>query len=140
MAATLDTTLTIPQVQPNYAASIGPTVRKYVLDWVSHTDGTVNLPTDIPVVGEILRVVFDPGGVAPTDDYDLVLNDEHGIDVLAGQGANHDTANSEHVCPGVPLKDGTTVSVRPVAVAGLLTLVITNAGSGKAGSVILYVR
>lgn len=134
MAATLSTTVSTQQPRG------GAPIRVYTLAWVSHTDGSVNLPTTIPVVGEILRVVFDPGAAAPTDNYDVQLLDEHGFDVLAGQGADRDTANTEQVCPGVPLKDGTTTSTRPVTVAGLLTLVIASAGSGKSGSVILYTR
>lgn len=129
------------------AATLTPTssghrrdgIRTMSLAWVSHTDGVVNL--DTPAVnGEILRVVIIPGagGLAPTTLYDVLLNDAHGIDVLGGQGQNLSATVTSHVCPGVPLKDGTTTGVHPIAVAGVLTLVIANAGSGKAGTIVLY--
>lgn len=114
--------------------------------WVSHTDGTVAISSadatgnSGPVNGTILRVTTNPGGTAPTDNYDVTLTDEDGVDVLAGRGADRDTANSETFTPGVAFSDGTTTSVVPVVVAGNLTLNVTNAGSGKQGSVILYVR
>lgn len=134
MAATLTTSLA------NYTD--GPLVRKYTLAWVSHTDGVVNLNTSKTLVGELVRVVFAPGagGVQPDDLYDLTLLDGDGIDVLAGQGANLTNAAPTHIVPGVPFKDGTTVSLRPVTVHGTLNLVIANAGSGKSGSLTLYVR
>lgn len=120
----------------------GPFVRACVLAWTSHTDGTVTLPAAVPLVGELLRAVFVPGagGVQPTNLYDVTLEDAHGIDLLAGQGANLSNTAASHVCPGVPLRDGTTTSTRPVAVAGPLTLKVTNAGDSKQGQVILYVR
>jgi hypothetical protein len=141
MAATLTTTEALPEAYPGVQPNVGPSIRTYTLAWVSHTDGSVDLDTDQPIVGELLRVVFIPSGsAAPTTLYDVVLKDSHGVDVLAGQGANLSEVNTTHVCPGVPLKDGTTTSTRPVALAGVLNLEVTNAGSGKGGSVILYVR
>lgn len=133
MAATLTTTLA------QYGG--GPVVRKYTLAWVSHTDGTVDLDTSLSIYGEILRVVFVPNQAAtqPTNLYDVLLKDADGIDVLGGQGANLANNANSSVCPGVPLKDGTTTGVRPVVVAGILNLEVSNAGSGKTGSVILYV-
>jgi hypothetical protein len=94
----------------------------------------------LPISGEIQRVVIDPQSPAPTDLYDITLTDEDSVDVLAGQGANVSTSATSIVCPGTPLKDGTTVSVRPVVVDGILTLNITNAGNGGAGKVVVYVR
>lgn len=117
------------------------TVRVHTLTWVSHTDGVVDLDTH-RIVGEIQRVVFKPdgGGTQPTDLYDVLLKDASGVDVLAGQGANLSNASTTHVCPGVPLKDGTTTSTRPITVAGALNLEVSNSGSGKGGTILLYVR
>lgn len=66
--------------------------------------------------------------------------DEDGIDVFAGQGANRDTANAEHFVPDLTLSDGTTDSVAPIAVCGILTLNVSNAGNAKAGTVTIYFR
>lgn len=116
---------------------LGPRVRKITFDFVSAADGTAT--KTYFVSGTIVRVTFDPGAVAPTDNWDVTLTDPHGIDVLAGQGANIDTANTSHVCPGMPITDGTTVGVVPIAVADDLILAIANAGDSKTGKVILYV-
>lgn len=119
----------------------GPFVHVHTLDWQSASDGSVDLDTN-PVYGELQRVAFvpDSGGTQPTNAYDMLLKDEHGVDVLAGQGANLANNANTHVCPGVPLKDGTTTSVRPILLSGVLNLEITNAGDTKGGLVVLYVR
>lgn len=70
----------------------------------------------------------------------MTLTDESGVDVLAGQGANLGNAVASNVCPGVPLKDGTTTGVASQQVFGSLTLAVANAGNGKAGTVVLYLR
>src|SRR5689334_18450439 len=115
MAAILTTTLAPYQG--------GPPVRRYTLAWTSHTDGSVHINTD-PILGESVRVEFVPGagGTQPTDLYDMVLLDTAGIDVLAGQGANLSNSTKSHVCPGVPVKDGTTTLTRPINVAEPLNL------------------
>jgi hypothetical protein len=139
MAATLTETRT-RSTGDGYSDRYGGAVTRIELAMVSHTDGTVSGLSTAGINGTILRVVTNPGATAPTDNYDVTLLDEDGIDVLAGQGADRDTANSEHFCPGVALKDGTTTGVVPVVVAGPLTPSVTNAGSGKTFSLILYVR
>lgn len=115
-------------------------VRKITLSWVADGSGNVSGNLTDYVGGELLRVVFDPGSPAPTANHDIVLNDESGLDVLAGRGANLSATATTHVVPGVPFTDGTTASVRPVALDDKLELQVSNAGSGGAGSVILYVR
>lgn len=118
----------------------GSDVVKHTFEWESDVDGNATLASGLAVSGRIERVVFDPGPVAPTADYDATLTDENGIDVLGGQGANLHTTNSSSVCPGVPLKDGTTTSVVPVVVDGILTLNVSAAGDTKSGKVVVYVR
>ncbi len=113
---------------------------KYTIAWVADASGNVSGTLTGVISGEVLRVVFDPGTPAPTANYDIVLNDESGLDILAAQGANLSATATTHVCPGVPLKDGVTTSVRPVVIDGTLELQVSNAGSGGAGQVIVYVR
>lgn len=111
--------------------------------WTSDSSGDVSgtVGTSTAAIsGEILRCVTNPGSAAPSANYDIVINDADGIDVLAGQGANRHTTTSEHVKPGVPFKDGTTTSTAPVCVNGTLTLVVSNAGDSKNGTVVLYTR
>lgn len=112
---------------------------RLVINWLAHTDGSAT-HTTLPVNGTILRVAVNPATNAPDDNYDVTLLDEDGLDVLAGQGANRDTTNSEHFCPGVAFTDGTTTSVVPIVVAGTLALSVTNAGSGNEGQITIYLR
>lgn len=119
----------------------GSDVVKHVFAWVSDSGGIATVPSSIPVSGRIERVVIVPSAsAAPTSLYDVTLTDSNSIDVLAGQGANLSATVSSSVCPGTPLKDGTTVSVTPTAVDSILTLNVTNAGNTKSGTVVVYVR
>ena len=115
-------------------------IRKITLDWLSDAAGAVSGTSTVKLNGTLLRVVFipDSGGTQPSDLYDVVLNDDNGIDVLAGQGANLSNAAASDVVPGVPLKDGTTTSVSVVPLDDTLTLVVSNAGNAKGGNVLLY--
>lgn len=114
-------------------------VSRIDIAWTSDSGGNATVATSA-VTGTIRRVTFVPGtaGSQPTNAYDVTLTDEHGLDVLAGQGANLSNAANAHVAPGVPLKDGTTTSVVQPAVDGLLTLNVTNAGNAKSGTVVVY--
>lgn len=73
-------------------------------------------------------------------NYDVKLNDENSVDALSGQGALLSATATTSFCPGTPLKDGTTTSVRPMVVDGTMTLVVSAAGASKQGTVTVYVR
>lgn len=117
----------------------GTDIVKHTFTFVANGGGSVSQASGLPVSGEIQRVVIVPGTPTPTALYDLTLTDSDGVDVLAGQGANV-AAGNVNICPGTPLKDGTTTGVLPMVVDSVLTLNVTNAGAGGAGSVIVYVR
>ena len=70
--------------------------------------------------GYVFLVVTNPGATAPTDDYDITLVDADSVDIMGGELANRDTANSEQA---VPLIDGVFGSR---FVDGIVTLTITN--------------
>jgi hypothetical protein len=113
-------------------------VQKITLTWTSDGSGAATVTTP-PLNGVLVRVVTDPGPAAPTANYDLVLNDEFGLDLFAGQGANRHTTSSEHFCPGVAFTDGTTTSVTPITTCGAAaTLVVAAAGDTKSGTVVLF--
>lgn len=118
--------------------------RRISLAWTSDASGDVNGTATDYISGMIARVVFVPGtgGSEPTNLYDVTLRaySSDGIDLLAGQGANLANNANTHVCPGVPLKDGTTTSVTPIFVDDTLELVVANAGNAKSGTVVLYIR
>lgn len=119
----------------------GSDVVKHTFAWVSAADGSATVPSSIAVSGRIERVAFIPSAsVAPTNLYDVTLTDADGFDCLAGQGANLSDSAKSHVCPALPLKDGTTTADYPITVDSVLTLNVTNAGDSKAGTVVVYVR
>lgn len=98
------------------------------------SDASGNATCEITdMYGYIMKMVTDPGGTAPTDDYDITLVDEYGADALIGAGANRDTANSETVHP---TQSGAAISA---FVCGTHTLTIANAGDSKTGTVVLFV-
>jgi len=99
--------------------------------FVSAADGTASGTTPERYTGEVWRVVFAPGtgGSQPTNNFDVVVNDEDGYDILAGQGTNiSNTAPS------------TVVSSLGAVVNDTLTLSVTNAGNTKSGTVIVYIK
>lgn len=111
-------------------------VKKIICDWVGDSvDGSVPAKVVREFSGVVLRVVTDPGSVAPTTLYDITLTDSNGIDVLGGAGANRSATLSEQCFP--------TVATVPweCPIAGPLTLNITNNSVISAtGSVVIYIR
>jgi len=45
--------------------------------------------------GRLLQIATDPGATAPQSNYDIVLTEGGGADLLLGVGANRHTSNSE---------------------------------------------
>ena len=117
----------------------GTDIVRVTLAWTSAADGSASGDTP-SLSGELMKVVFDPGSAAPTANYDITLNDANGFDVLAGFGANLSATVTTQLKPGIAFKDGTTTSVAPTVIDGVLTLAVTNAGDTKSGSVVLYLR
>lgn len=122
----------------------GP-VRRVVVDWTSD-DGTGAVSgTTRKIVGALVRGVTDPSGTAaPTDDYDVTITDENGVDVLAGCQktlANRDTANTEEAYFFLLNADASAVAEAafPV-VCDKLTVAVTNAGNSKQGRIVVYYR
>lgn len=89
--------------------------------------------TTVPIYGYVFLVVTNPGSTAPTDNYDIVLNDADGIDVMGGMLANRDTSTSEQAVPKI---DSTNSIYGPRYVGSTLTLVITNNSVNSAGTVV----
>ena len=104
---------------------------KYSLAWVSDAGGAVNTNPQTFRLGTLTQIKFIPdgGGTAPTTLYDVTLVDPHGVDWMAGAGANLSATASTIVRPAAPmLYDGTVT----------LDLVVANAGVSKGGTVILW--
>lgn len=84
--------------------------------------------------GCITKVVTNPGSTAPTDDYDITLTDADGVDLMGGELANRDTANSEVAVPKMDTVFGCNV------VTASFTLNLTNNSvSAATGTVLVYI-
>ena len=101
--------------------------------WTSDASGDVSGTDTVVVSGVALRWATNPGSSAPTDDYDIVVNDEDGIDVANGGLGNRDTSDSEHFIPGGDADPG-------AAFVGKLSLAVSNAGNAKEGVLRMYYR
>jgi hypothetical protein len=106
-------------------------MKKITWAWTSDASGDADQQTTNVFNGAIQRFTTVPDGVAaPTDNYDIVINDEDSTDVLMGAGANRDTLNTEQVL----------ASSLGVVANDKLNLVVSNAGNAKQGTVYLYIR
>lgn len=122
-------TCTITELPAAYGAL--SKIRKVKFVWTCTDAGVVTgAETTQKYTGEIVRLITDPSATAPSDNYDIEVQDEDGYDVLMGAGANRDTANTEQVL----------ASSLGVVYDSALTLEITGAGDAKGGTVILYIK
>ena len=102
--------------------------------WAFTTDasGDVSEETTATINGQISRVVTNPDNAdTPTTLWDLTLKDEDGVDILTGDGADRDAADSgasEQIapCPQCP------------AIRSKLTFTVANGGNTKKGVVKVY--
>ena len=86
-------------------------------------DGSVpNTALTQKISGRIIALETNPGATAPTDNYDITLEDGDGHDVLEGVGANRDTATTEKANV---IFSGTSVHP-PVAFSDTLTFKLAN--------------
>ncbi len=97
--------------------------------------GTFTATTKI-ISGALLVGITDPGATAPTDNYDVTIKDDEGLDVLGNCDddlVDRDTANSERVDFIV----ATAAGGRPV-VNSKLTIAGAACGNAKTGQVIIH--
>ena len=73
------------------------------IEWTADEDDGSVPDTTIDVTGiqgwSIFALITTPGTTAPTDNYDIVLEDEDEIDLLGGAASNRDNATTERVSP-----------------------------------------
>lgn len=106
-------------------------VERIEVAWVA--DGSGDAAEVVHLNGPILRLVTVPATDTeqPDDNYDVTVIDDHGIDLLGGDGADRDETNAEAVDIG---NAGTYVFY-----AGPATVTVANAGAANEGTVYLYV-
>lgn len=114
------------------AETVHTSCKRVTFVWVSASDGTASGTTTAVFDGMLAGLATTPagGGSAPTDNYDVVINDASGNDVLLGAGANRSSSLTQYV---------TGASLAGVS-GQTLTIGISNAGSGKGGTVVIWLR
>jgi hypothetical protein len=118
-----------------------PGIKSVTWAWTSDASGDVSGTDTKALTGEAVRFVTNPGATAPTDNYDIVVNDADGADIAAGCLANRDTANTEQAVPIVETTVGAnTYGTSAAAFDGPLSLVVSNAGNAKQGALTMYYR
>jgi hypothetical protein len=127
--------------------TLGQSVKVTTVTW--ETDECGDASEEISgISGEILKIVTIPGEDCdqPDDDYDVVINDEDGLDIALGLLANRDEATAEAVVPvhnaEVAIGCNDYVTTAPQYVSGVLTLVVSNASTCvvTTGTVRIYWR
>jgi hypothetical protein len=92
--------------------------------------------TPFNIDGWVMYVITNPGSTGPTDDYDITLTDDDGVDIMGGALLNRDITNSEQAAPLIA-----TGYYRDRYVSGPLTLTITNNSVNNATTVVtIYYR
>lgn len=124
------------------AAETIPAGEKVTITWTSTSGGEADA-SGIPLNGYVERVVTNPGSAAPTANYDIVIQDADGADILAAKGANRHTSSTEQIVPFIG--DGTGVdgltsanAFSKVLTYGDHSMFIDNAGNAKGGTVVIY--
>lgn len=121
-------------------------IKKILIDFVTD-DATGAATVDTrKIVGELIKLVTDPGATAPTANWDVVITDPEGLTVTAGCDnaaaliARH-TTNSEQTYLHLLNSTATPVGIAtyPV-VCDVLTIAVANGGNAKNGQIILYYK
>lgn len=105
--------------------------------WQADSNGALTATaSNRSIDGYIIQIVTNPGDTAPTDNYNITLNNSDGADVCGTVLANRDTANSEIA---LPKPDGTNFA--DAWISGILTLAVTgNSVDSATGTVKVYIR
>jgi hypothetical protein len=122
-----DQVVTITQDSINYP------LQKIQWDWLSATGGAVSSAASGWYCGKIVKVSLASDGAptAPDDAYDVTIEDQDGLDVLSGNGADVTAAATVYI--NDPTK---TLWVR----SNVLTLKVAAAGDEKGGVVTMLIQ
>ena len=110
-----------------------PTVIKVKYEWTADVNGNVSAQTTKSAYsGQIVSVIINPAidSFKPFNNYNVVIRDKEGVDLLAGQGKSADNDN-----PVFKSREDKLGAVDD----SQLTLFVTGAGRGKRGTVVLWV-
>lgn len=119
--------------------AVSGSIRSYSMDWLSDASGSVVWTSRwMSAVLRRVQLVSDTGATSPDQSYDITLTDPQSFDVLAGYGANVNTAATVNIAPAIMLSDDTVTTAVPIVVDSALVLTIANTGSNGNGTVVLY--
>lgn len=122
-------------------------IRKVICDFVTDdAAGTASGATQ-KIVGELIKIITNPGSAAPTDNWDVILTDANGVDLsihmddvaIAALIARHTTNTLETYLPLEDTAGTGRVGAWPV-VCDAITVAVANAGNSKTGQIILYYK
>lgn len=117
----------------------GEMIEEHTFEWTAD-DANGSVPatqTSGEIYGFVTHAITNPGATAPTDNYDIVISDEDGLDIFTTNLTNRDTANSEIARPGFP----TASDYAERFVNSKLTFTLTgNSVNDAVGVCKLYVR
>lgn len=116
---------------PRRAPNEGKRIERISIAWTSDGAGAATGSVE-NLYGFLVKVVTDPTD-GPTDNYDITLIDENGIDAADGKLIDRDTANTEQVYPVA------TNAQTPIFLCGTHTFTVANAGNAKRGVCVLYI-
>lgn len=118
----------------------GITLMRQTFAWTSDANGNATMRCDGRegplITGLVDRIVTRPdANAAPTDNYDITLEDDYGGDCLNGAGADRDTATVERA-----YVQNVVASIRQVSTStsGGVWLRVQNAGASKSGELEIY--
>ena len=108
---------------------------KCTIAWTSHTDGTVSGTLTEVTPGKLVNVEFIPNaaGYQPTALYDVSLHLPSGVDVLTVDGVSSGS-NLSNTAASVLVYSSSVVT------STTLELRVVNAGSGKKGTIVLWIE
>jgi hypothetical protein len=108
------------------------TVRRIKFAYTADASGSAGATTTEYYNGDLVSAMLIPTtGSAPSDNYDVLINDADSVDVLGGLGGNSSCSANDYFT-----KEDGLLSV----VDSQLTLAITNAGNATLGTVIIDLR
>ena len=96
-------TVAFSKISVPYVSEHG--IVKVLIDWLAATDNSVADAafdsTDlIDILGRYCILgVTDPGSPAPSDNYDITIEDEYGVDIFGGKLTNRHTTNAQQEMP-----------------------------------------
>lgn len=119
-------------------------VHRIIADWVSDSSTGAVTGTTKVVNGRLVKGITDPGATAPSDNYDITITDEEGVNVLTActlSLENRHTSTTQEVYFLISDGGGTALplAAHPV-VCGTLSIAVASAGNSKVGQLILYIE